>query len=151
MDSRLDALDGAVAENRRQLAGTNVTLAMTIEQAKGALNAIADWVRIEMAGVHNQFRVDGDLRMAQLSSVADATQQKFSQIEMSFTRVASGLEARLAAAEVRATRGEQQVDQLLMSAPLGKPASTPPQRPRRAAGSAWFDPWQAAAARTRQG
>ncbi len=91
VDARLDALDSAVAEKRSQLTGTNVTLTSTIEQAKGALNAIVDGVRIEMAGVQNQFRVDGDLRLAQLTSVVDATKDKFAQVEGSLTRVVSGL------------------------------------------------------------
>ena len=145
VDSRMDAADHAIAEGRAQLTGTNVALATTIEQAKAALGAIVDGVRVEMVGIQSHFRADGDLRMAQLTSVVNATQQKFAQIEGSLTQVVSGLEARLAGVELRAARGEQRVDQLVASAPLGTPASTPPPSPRR---KARFDPWQDAAAAT---
>ena len=44
VDARLDAVDTAVT-------GTGINLAVTVDQAKSALNAIVEGVRVELLGV----------------------------------------------------------------------------------------------------
>ena len=151
VDARLDAADTATT-------GIGLHLDATVGQAKGAMEAIVQGVRVELFGVQQQFRADHEHKMGQLNGVVahaqqkfaeveGATQQKFSEVEGALTLVAQDLRAKLAQAEARATRTEQRVDQLLANAPpLGTPASTPPPSPRRAGGAggaARFDPWQA--------
>ena len=130
VDGRLDAADHAIAQGRAQLTDTNLALAATIEQAKMALNAIVDGVRVEVTGIQGHFRADSDLKLAQLSSVVTAAQEQFAQVEGSLSHVTQGLTAKMAEVEARVIRAEQRVDQLLLAGapPLGTAAARPPRR-----------------------
>ena len=147
-DGRLDAADTAIT-------GVGLHLEATVGQAKDAMNAIVQDVRVEL-GFQQQVRIDHQ----QLNNVVAATQQKFAEVEGSLNHVAQGLAvvqglaAQLAQVEARAARAEQRMDQLtaisLASAPpLGTPQSTPPPSPSSAGdagGAARFDPGLAARA-----
>ena len=76
IDGRLDALDYATVEMRGQVADINANLHITIEQAKGALSAIVDGVRVELVGVHRQFHLENKEKIEQLTFLANSTKAK---------------------------------------------------------------------------
>ena len=118
-DQRLDAADTAIT-------GVGLNLEATVGQAKEAMGAIVQGVRVELLGFKQQVHSDHQ----QLNAVVAATQQKFVEVEGSVTNVAQILTTRLARAEHQISLLVAEQQRQAAAPPLQTPASTPPQSPR---------------------